>query len=504
MLRAGLPVPVVATFWPPIDQATHTHADRCRARFTVARERPSFAKGSGRGHLSPTHGGSPDAIAGAIRRRDSGLCRLFGVVADVSVVIVGGGQAGLSVSRELGELGVEHVVLEASQVASAWRRRWDSFTLVTPNWTLDLPGSPYGGDDPEGHVARDKIVAYLQKYAAQHAGPIREGVRVDSLEPGGPSQLRLETNDGPIDADSVVVCTGAYQKPHRPPLAAAFPSDVLVLDAAGYANPATLPDGKVLVIGSGQTGVQLAEELHRAGRQTFLACGRAPWVPGRLGDKDVVTWLKDTPFFDQPVGALTSPAARLGANVQASGARGGHDLHYRVLQNLGVQLVGRLAGVSGGKVQFADDLAASVAFGDARYNEIRNLLVKAFGDTLPEMPDPTPFHCDPSSRSTWWALPLWCSRPDSGPTTRVGSGSRSSTTWASRSWAMTFPPRCPGSTSAASTSCANASRPCCAASGRTLQSWWPQSPGSSPCDSVLARCPRNSEVRMAAPQSAHS
>lgn len=168
-----------------------------------------------------------------------------------------------------------------------------------------------------------------------------------------------------------------------------------MLDAAGYANPATLPDGKVLVIGSGQTGVQLAEEFHRAGRETFLACGRAPWAPRRLGDKDVVTWLTGTPFFDQPVGALPSPAARLGANVQASGARGGHDLHYRVLQNLGVQLVGRLVGVSGGKVQLADDLAGSVAFGDARYNDIRNLLIKTFGDTLPEMPDPTTFHCDP-------------------------------------------------------------------------------------------------------------
>lgn len=316
-------------------------------------------------------------------------------VADVSVVVVGGGPAGLSVSRELGELGVEHVVLEASQVASSWRARWDSFTLVTPNWTLDLPGSPYGGDDPEGHVARDDIVAYLEKYAAQHAGPIREGVRVSSVAAGGPSRLRLETTDGPIDADSVVLCTGAYQKPHRPPLAAAFPSEVLVLDAAGYTNQATLPDGKVLVIGSGQTGVQLAEEFHRAGRETFLACGRAPWAPRRLGDKDVVTWLTGTPFFDQPLGALPSPAARLGANVQASGARGGHDLHYRVLQHLGVQLVGRLAGVSGGRVQFADDLAGSVAFGDARYNDIRTLLVKTFGDNLPEMPDPTPFQCDP-------------------------------------------------------------------------------------------------------------
>lgn len=310
------------------------------------------------------------------------------------VVIVGGGQAGLSVSHELGKSGVEHVILEASHVASSWRARWDSFTLVTPNWTLDLPGSPYSGDDPEGHVARDDIVAYLENYATQQAGPIREGVRVDSIVPGGPRRLRLETNDGPIDADSVVVCTGAYQKPHRPPLAASFPSDVLVRDVAEYENSANLPDGKILVIGSGQTGVQLAEEFRQAGRETFLACGRAPWGPRRLGDKDLVTWLNEASFFDQPVAALPSPAARLGANIQASGARGGHDLHYRVLQDLGVQLVGRLAGVSDGKVQFADDLAMSVAFGDARYMDIRHLLVKTFGEALPDMPDPAPFDCD--------------------------------------------------------------------------------------------------------------
>lgn len=242
------------------------------------------------------------------------------------------------------------------------------------------------------------------------------------------------------------------------------------------------------MIGSGQTGVQLAEGFHRAGRERFLACGRAPWALRRLGDKDVVTWLMGTPFFDQPVGALPSPAARLGGNVQASGARGGHDLHYRVLQDLGVQLVGRLAGVSGGKVQFADDLAGSVAFGDARYDDIRNVLVKTFGDTLPEMPDPTPFHCDPLVEIDLGASAPWYARPVSGRTTPIESISRSSMTWASPSWATTIPPRCPGSTSAACTSCANLSRPCFAAWGRTPQSWRPRSPGPGPCDSVLVSC----------------
>jgi putative flavoprotein involved in K+ transport len=173
-------------------------------------------------------------------------------------VVIGGGQAGLAVSHELSAAGVDHIVLERATVAQAWRQRWDSFTLVTPNWTLDLPGSPYAGDDPEGHVGRDEIVAYLVAYAAHHAGEIREGVRVDAVGPGGPRPLRLDTSDGPIDADDVVVCTGAYQRPHRPSVALDLPVDLLVIDAAEYTNPAALPDGEVLVVGSGQTGVQIA------------------------------------------------------------------------------------------------------------------------------------------------------------------------------------------------------------------------------------------------------
>jgi putative flavoprotein involved in K+ transport len=313
-------------------------------------------------------------------------------------VVIGGGQAGLSVSRELVATGVEHVVLERTAVAQAWRQRWDSFTLVTPNWTLDLPGQPYAGDDPEGHVARDDIVAYLEAYAKDHAGEIRQGVRVDRLGPGSLGRFRLDTNDGPIDADCVVVCTGAYQRPHRPPAAAAMPAGLLVIDASAYTNPAGLPDGEVLVVGSGQTGVQLAEELHLAGRGVTLACGRAPWAPRRLGALDIATWLNRAGYFDQRRSVLAKPADRLMANVQATGANGGHDLHYRVLQGMGVRLAGHLAGVDGHRAWFTDDLAASVAFGDARYLDMRRLLADrlgAQGVAVPELPDPPPFHCLP-------------------------------------------------------------------------------------------------------------
>ena len=195
-----------------------------------------------------------------------------------------------------------------------------------------------------------------------------------------------------------MVCTGAFQRPYRPDAAAAFPPGLLVIDAEGYRNPAARPPGKVLVIGSGQTGCQIAEELHEAGREVFLACGRAPWVPRHPDGRDIVSWLRETTFFDMSLDMLPSPAARLGANVQVTGARGGHDLHYRTLQTMGVQLLGRLTGVEGHRARFADDLADSVAFGDACYADIRAALsnqLAARGMAIPELSDPPPFCADP-------------------------------------------------------------------------------------------------------------
>jgi putative flavoprotein involved in K+ transport len=317
---------------------------------------------------------------------------------DVQVVVIGAGQAGLAVSHELSELGVDHVVLERARVGQTWRDLWDSFCLVTPNWTMSLPRFPYAGDDPEGFVPRDEIVAYLERYASSFGAPVREGIGVDSLEPGSKRRFLLRTSAGDMEAESVVVCTGAFQRAYRPDAAATFPPGLPVIDAEGYRNPAALPPGKVLVIGSGQTGCQISEELHEAGREVFLACGRAPWVPRQPGGRDIVSWLRETTFFDMPVDALPSPAARLGANLQVTGARGGHDLHYRTLQTMGVQLLGRLTGVEGHRARFADDLADSVAFGDARYNDIRTALstqLAAKGMAVPELPDPPPFCADP-------------------------------------------------------------------------------------------------------------
>ena len=320
------------------------------------------------------------------------------VASDSPVIVIGGGQAGLAVSHELTALGVEHVVLEQARIGETWRGRWDSFCLVTPNWTMSLPGYPYAGDDPDGFAHRDEIVDYLVGYAASFAAPVRGGVSTTSLEPSDKQRFLLRTSAGDIEANSVVICTGAYQRQHRPPAADAFPHQVLAIGAMDYQNPEALPPGRVLVVGSGQTGCQIAEELHESDREVYLACGRAPWAPRRVDGRDIVSWMSETTFFDTPLEALPSPSARLSANAQGTGRGGGHDLNFRTLQAMGVPLLGRLLAVDDHRACFAADLADSVAFGDERYADIRQLLqhqLAAKGMTVPELPDPPPFRADP-------------------------------------------------------------------------------------------------------------
>ncbi|GAA1964862.1 NAD(P)/FAD-dependent oxidoreductase [Nocardioides panacihumi] len=311
------------------------------------------------------------------------------------MVVVGAGQAGLAVSNALETRGVEHVVLEAERIASSWRGRWDGFTLVTPNWTLALPGAPYDGDDPEGHVGRDLIVDYLEAYADAHAGEIRAGVRVERITAGHAGRFLLDTSEGPLTCDRVVVCTGAYRRVHRPSVAGALPAHVTVLDTTSYRAPGDLAEAGVLIVGSGQSGVQLAEEIHASGRPVTLACGRAPWLPRRAGGRDIVTWLERTSYFEKTLADLPDPTWRLAPNAQLTGARGGHDLHLRTLQRQGVTLAGRLTGVRDGHATFADDLSESVDFGDRWYADVRRLLATELGPDAPALPVPEPFHAEP-------------------------------------------------------------------------------------------------------------
>jgi putative flavoprotein involved in K+ transport len=319
----------------------------------------------------------------------------------VEVVVIGAGQAGLALSHELTHAGVEHVVLERGRVGETWRGRWDSFCLVTPNWTVQLPGGQYQGGDPDGFMPRDEIVDHLVRYAHSFRAPVREGVDVSALGSDDHGGFLLRASAGDIRARQVVLASGAYQKPHRPPGAEQLPGGLHVIDAEEYSYAEALPPGKVLVVGSGQTGCQLAEELVEAGRDVHLACGRAPWMPRRLDGRDFVAWVVETPFLDATPADLPSPSARLGANIQASGGRGGHDLHYRTLAALGVTLLGHFAGAEDGVAHFAPDLAESVGFGDARHADVCELIRKNCverGIPAPEMPPPPQFSANPPDR----------------------------------------------------------------------------------------------------------
>ena len=311
---------------------------------------------------------------------------------NVDVAIVGAGQAGLATSWHLKQAGVDHVILEAGRVAETWRsRRWDSFCLVTPNWSVKLPGAKDGAD-PDGFMPLAELVAHFQGWADSFHAPVEQNCAVKSLELDGGGFL-LSLPSGTLKARRVVVASGAYQTPHRPAGAESLPKDIEQLVAEEYTNPADLPSGAVLVIGSGQTGCQLAEELHQSGRKVFMACGRCVWVPRRLQGKDIFWWMVESGFMDRTPDKLPSPMARLLGNPQATGHDGGRDLNFRVLNEMGVELLGRFTGAAGSKLHFDDDVAASVDFGDARLADIF-MFIEAYcaagGTTTPplEMPPP--------------------------------------------------------------------------------------------------------------------
>ena len=304
------------------------------------------------------------------------------------MAVVGAGQAGLAVSHELSRAGVEHVVLERGRVGQTWRDRWDNFCLVTPNWSVRLPGLSYDGPEPDGFMTRDETVAFFERYADAIGAPVREGVDVRGIERSDGS-FWLDSSVGKLEASAVVIASGAFQRPHRPPATQTLPQDLLQLDVDGYRSEAALPQGRVLIVGSGQSGCQIAEELHEAGRDVVVACGKAPWGPRRVGDHDMVWWLVETGFLDVSVSDLPTPTARLAGNILLTGHGGGdRDLHLRTLRAAGVTLTGRLLGTEDGRARFAPDLGESVAWGDERYGQLAALIRGIDG---PELPDPEPF-----------------------------------------------------------------------------------------------------------------
>jgi putative flavoprotein involved in K+ transport len=295
-----------------------------------------------------------------------------GLAESVPVAIVGGGQAGLSISWHLTERGLEHVVLERSRAFCAWRdERWDAFSLVTPNFQCRLPDHPYDGHEPEGFMVKHEILDYLDGFLQALDPPLYEGVAVTRVG-AAPSGFEVQTTAGTLYADQVVLAVGGYHTPWAPPAAqAGVPEGVVEVHSNAYRNPESLPEGAVLVVGTGQSGAQIAEDLHLAGRQVHLCLGGAPRCARRYRGRDVVTWLEDMGQYD--VAIEDHPAgddARKEANHYVTGRDGGRDLDLRAFALEGMGLHGQLNAIEDGVASFADDVRRRLDDADATYNRI--------------------------------------------------------------------------------------------------------------------------------------
>jgi putative flavoprotein involved in K+ transport len=279
------------------------------------------------------------------------------------VVVIGAGQAGLSIGYYLSKLDREYVILEkASTITPTWRKRWDSFTLVLPNWTYQIPDHAYNGDDPNGFMGRDDLVEHLEQFAASFDPEIRFGSKVTSVEknPNGDNFL-VTTTESTILADNVVVATGTFQEPRLPSFSKNLSEEFTQIHTSNYHNPESLPDGAVLVVGTGQSGCQIAEELYQNGRNVYLCVGGATRIPRRYRGKDTIWWLNELNFFDQTADSLTSSKERFKAHPFVTGKNGGHSLNLHQFAKDGVVLLGHMKSAQDNKVTLVPDLRENLA-----------------------------------------------------------------------------------------------------------------------------------------------
>jgi putative flavoprotein involved in K+ transport len=292
------------------------------------------------------------------------------------VIVIGGGQAGLAMSYHLSRNNIDHVVLEKNTIAHAWKtQRWDAFCLVTPNWQCQLPGFSYPGNDPKGFMLRDDIVAYVENYAKKIAAPVREGVAVTRLKREEDGRFLLTTTSGEMSADQIVLAVGGYHIPNIPRMAERIDTSITQIHSSAYRNPGQLPPGDILVVGSGQSGCQIAEDLHLAGRKVHLAVGSAPRCPRVYRGRDAVEWLDDLGQYDLPVDKHSlKEKVRKNANHYLTGRDGGRDIDLRKFALEGLRLYGRLQDIKNGVLTFADDLIANLDNADRVYNGICGLI----------------------------------------------------------------------------------------------------------------------------------
>ncbi|GAA1217041.1 flavin-containing monooxygenase [Prauserella alba] len=315
---------------------------------------------------------------------------------EVEALIVGGGQAGLAMSEHLSEQGVPHLVVERDRIAEKWRSgRWDSLVANGPAWHDRFPGMEFVDVEPDGFASKDQVADYFEAYAEKIAAPVRTGVDVTAVrkkegEPG----FHVETTDGTYDARFVVAATGPFQRPVIPPI---VPRDTgpVQLHSSDYRNPRELPEGAVLVVGAGSSGVQIAEELRRAGRRVYLSVGPHDRPPRRYRGEDFCWWLGVLGKWN----AETPPQGAAHVTIAVSGARGGSTVDFRELAGIGIDLVGMTSSFENGTLRFADDLGTNIARGDANYLALldeADAYVARNGLDLPEEPEARELGPDPA------------------------------------------------------------------------------------------------------------
>ena len=313
----------------------------------------------------------------------------------VQVLVVGGGQAGLAMSEHLRACGLTHLVLERHRIAERWRsERWDSLVANGPAWHDRFPGLEFDLD-PDAFASKEQVAEYFEAYARKIGAPIRCGVEVLSVRRNaGRAGFRAETTDGTIEARYMVAATGAFQQPLIPPILSAD-AVVVQLHSSGYRNPGQLPDGAVLVVGAGSSGVQIADELRRSGRSVYLSVGPHDRPPRRYRGRDFCWWLGVLNKWDAE--APEPGAAHV--TIAVSGAHGGHTVDFRDLERRGMTLVGFMTSFADDTIRFAPDLAENIAQGDANYLSLldeADAYVARAGSTSRRSPGPASWgRCPP-------------------------------------------------------------------------------------------------------------
>jgi putative flavoprotein involved in K+ transport len=323
----------------------------------------------------------------------------------VETVIVGAGQAGLTMSWYLRQGDREHVLLERRpRLGGGWLDRWDAFRLVTPNWTTSFPGDPYAGPEPHAFMPRDEVADRVAGYAERTGAPVHLGVEVRRIAPRADG-FRLETNHGEVRARNVIVAIGSFHIPKVPPIASDLPRTIRHLHSHDHRREADLPAGAVIVVGSGQSGVQIAEELRDAGRAVYLSVGSAGYAPRAYRGSDFFRWFGMLALHGDRVGVtlpkvheLPDLRARLATNPQLSGHGGGHDVNLRKLAAEGITLLGRIERVDGSRLRIRGDLPAQLASADAdfgrRYKPVFDAFIAAAAiDAPPD--DRAPYTFEP-------------------------------------------------------------------------------------------------------------